>query len=490
MGDSPKAIVLGGGVAGLAVSVRLRRLGLHVTLLEKNAHVGGKLNEFKAQGYRFDIGPSLFTLPHLVDELFTLWGEKASDHFRYFELPEICNYFFPDGRTLTTCREAHLLDQRIHETFGEESGRVRAFLNYAAELWRLTAPLFIEGDYRHLSTLFKNILHIPYSALFRAGFFTTMAQKTRHFFRTTHVQQLFNRYATYNGSDPYRAPGTLCVIPHVEYGYGAWLPEGGMVAIPRTIEALARRKGVEIQTGTLAQAVSQKGKQWQVHTPECTYEADVVVVAIDVATFFTKIFPRPSISKRLIRQERSSSAFVFNWGIRHTDERLGVHNIFFSSDYAREFLQLKEGRLPDDPTVYVFISSKVIPEDAPSGCENWFVMINAPPNYPTSPEIFQQAQELVEKKINRILGYRPSQLAEVEFHLSPATLSSLYGTWDGALYGAASNSVLSAFWRPPNASRLFPGLFFCGGTVHPGGGIPLCLYSAKLTANAVARYLR
>lgn len=484
-----RAVVIGAGVAGLAASIRLARLGLQVTLLEKNSSTGGKLAEYQEKGYRFDIGPSLFTLPHLVDELFELCGEEPARYFRYTELPDMCHYFYPSGQRVVTCRDRGTLDKRLAQAFGEPPGRTKAFLSHSEMLWRLTAELFIFGDFRRWPYLRRALAQIALADLMRAGFFSTLDKVTRRFFTAQETRQLFNRYATYNGSNPYRAPGTLAVIPHAEYGFGAWLPEGGMVAIPRSLEGLARRQGVRILTGTEARKVEKLNGLWRVETALETFESEVLVCAVDVTTFFTRIFPQPAWRRKLIRQERSTSAFVFNWGMRGLHPQLGVHNIFFSSDYATEFQSLQLRQMPEDPTVYVFISSKALRSDAPEGCENWFVMVNAPAGFPSDVGKTEAIKEKILKKLERHTGFNISDQIEVEYVLTPSFLGSRDGSYDGALYGAASNSPWSAFLRMPNQSRRFPGLFFCGGTVHPGGGIPLCLSSAKLMSDAVARYL-
>lgn len=490
LSTSPKtALIIGAGAAGLATAIRLARLGLSVTVLEKNAAVGGKLSEYSEKGYRFDIGPSLFTLPHLVDELFELCGEEPRQYFRYFELEDICHYFFPDGKAVVSCRNRTALSFRLEDALGEPRQNTQSFLEHSERLWRLTAGLFIFGDFRNLPTLMREAGKINPAHLLKAGFLTTLNTVTGRYFKTSQARQLFNRYATYNGSDPYRAPGTLAAIPHAEYGYGAWLPEGGLVAIPRSLEALALRQGFNILKNTPAVQVEYTTEGWRVTTPSGIEPADILVSAVDAATFFTRLFPQPGMARRILKCERSTSAFVFNWGIRRVHERLGVHNIIFSDDYRKEFETLKAGSMPEDPTIYLFISSKALAGDAPPGCENWFVMVNAPANFPTTPRTLEKVKATLLSTFKCRLGVDAEPHIEVEYALGPDTLRSLYGSYDGALYGAASNSPWSAFLRISNRSRHHPDLFFCGGTVHPGGGIPLCLSSAKLVSDAVARRL-
>jgi phytoene dehydrogenase-like protein len=199
--------------------------------------------------------------------------------------------------------------------------------------------------------------------------------------------------------------------------------------------------------------------------------------------FFTyrKLLPDIRHPERTLSQEKSTSALIFYWGIRKEFPELDLHNIFFSDNYQKEFECLSKGMLDDDPTVYVNITSKYTPSDAPQGSENWFTMVNAPYLHGQDWEaIIQRTRKNVIAKISRVLGTDLETFIECEEILEPRTIQSRTSSHLGALYGTASNKRLSAFMRHPNFSNTVKGLYFCGGSVHPGGGIPLCLLSAKI----------
>jgi phytoene dehydrogenase-like protein len=208
---------------------------------------------------------------------------------------------------------------------------------------------------------------------------------------------------------------------------------------------------------------------------------------MDVFSTYKKLMPEEAHPKRTLSQERSSSAVIFYWGVKKVFSELDLHNIFFSENYKEEFAHIFDRKtLFDDPTVYINITSKENAADAPEGCENWFVMINAPGDYGQNWEaLVSQARQNIVKKLNRLLAIDLESLIEVEDVLTPPQIEARTSSYKGALYGAASNSKFAAFLRHPNFSNPLKNLFFVGGSVHPGGGIPLCLLSAKITSELI-----
>jgi phytoene dehydrogenase-like protein len=224
---------------------------------------------------------------------------------------------------------------------------------------------------------------------------------------------------------------------------------------------------------------------------ECC-DADAVISNSDVYYTYANLLDDAHKAAAIQKQERSTSGIVFYWGVQKTSSELRLHNIFFSDDYREEFGDLRAGRLPADPTVYVNITSKMDAVHAPSGCENWFVLVNAPAGIEISAEGEKASlpvlREVVIQKLSSALRTNLAPLILTEDILDPADIEAQTGSYLGALYGTASNSAMAAFNRHPNRSRKYRGLYFCGGTVHPGGGIPLCLRSGRLAADAAERF--
>lgn len=477
-----KIAIIGAGIAGLASAVRMACRGYQVEVFEANDYPGGKLSEFSLDGYRFDAGPSLFTMPHYVDELFELAGEDSSRHFEYVKLPVVCHYFWDDGTRLNAHADPQLFAQSASDTFGVPPDAVLDLLRDGKKKYEITGRIFLEQSLHKLGTwlqwkVLKAMFQIPGLDLF-----TTMHKVHERTARHPKLVQLFNRFATYNGSNPYKAPGLLSMIPHFEHGIGAFMPRKGMYAITQSMYELALRKGVKFHFNTpVSEITVENGRATGIVVNGQPRAYDRVISNMDVYYTYKKLLPRQPHPERTLNQEKSTSALIFYWGIRRSFPELNLHNIFFSDNYRAEFDHLAAGKLYDDPTVYINITSKYCPEDAPEGCENWFTMINVP--YDSGQDwdaLKARAREQVLDKLSRTLGVDLRPLIACEDTLDPRGIEQKTWSHLGALYGTSSNNRMAAFLRHPNFSSRIRNLYFCGGSAHPGGGIPLCLLSAKI----------
>lgn len=483
-----KAIIIGSGIAGIATSIRLAVRGYACKVFEIQDGPGGKLSEFSGNGYRFDFGPSLFTLPSLVDELFALAGKNAREHFDYVKLDESCRYFYPDGTKLTAYADQKKLGNEIYEKLGVAPEVVSNHLAHSKMMYDLTRPVFLEKSLHKVESYLNYDTVRALSNAYKFDLLQTMNEANEKRLREPRLVQLFNRYATYNGSNPYQAPGILNLIPALEHVDGAFFPKGGMISISRSLADLAKSIGIQFHFSTAVdEIVYQDGRVTGVRCGEVLHEADIFVSNMDAYLTYRQLLPKLTAPEKILRQERSSSALVFYWGIKKEFHQLGLHNIFFSNDYESEFNHLfKKKTLSDDPTVYINITSKLNPSDAPEGCENWFTMVNAPSvSGQDWDQIIQTARKNVLSKLSAYFDTDIDALIDYEFITDPLLIESKTKSHQGALYGTSSNSRMAAFLRHPNFNRKLKNLYFCGGSVHPGGGIPLCLMSAKIVDNLI-----
>ncbi len=497
------AAIIGSGMAGLAAAIRLALQGYAVTVFEANSYPGGKVTELHAKGYRFDAGPSLFTLPQLVDELFELAGKDPRQYFQYKQLPVITKYFYPDGTIINAYKEPIDFAQEIQRQTGEPTESVLRFLAKSKELYDLTAHIFLFASLHQWST-YLNLKALKTSLkLHKLDAFRSVDRANRGWFKDARVVQLFNRYATYNGSDPYQAPATLNIIPHLEHNIGAYLAEGGMHSVTKALYQLAQEVGVKFEFDCAVDKIVVEGKR--AASCEVMYKVqstkydggkkvvlggcDIIVSNMDVVNTYRKLLPDLKEPTRITHQPRSSSAMIFYWGVKRQFPKLDVHNILFTKDYPAEFKALfTEGTVYNDPTTYLYISSKENPTDAPEGCENWFVMVNAPNNTGQDWEALRQTtRKNILAKLKAKLGEDIEPLIETEDVLDPVLIEQRTSSYQGSLYGSSSNNMFAAFLRHANYSSQLGNLYFCGGSAHPGGGIPLCLLSGRIVADLVKR---
>jgi phytoene desaturase len=485
-----KVIIIGSGIAGLASAVRLKAAGFDVTVLEANNYFGGKLTEFSQDGFRFDAGPSLFTLPQLVLDLFRI-AKQNEKNFEYIQLEKACNYFYEGGTQFTAYHQSEKLANELQLKLGLTD--TKPFFNYLQKAefrYKTTVPIFIENSLHKLKNFmnwatFKGFFCVPMLNLFN-----NMNHENEQIFTDKRLVQYFNRFATYNGSNPYQSPALLNMIPHLESNIGTFFPKNGMHQISQSIYQLALGLGVKFEFNKKVSEIvlTQNNKQVQgVKVGEEFYEADIVLSNMDIYPTYKKLLHKVKHPEKILAQEKSSSALIFYWGINKQFEELDLHNILFTKNYEEEFKQIfRDKTIYQDPTIYINISSKYKTNDAPEGCENWFVMINTPNNQGQNwDELIAEARKNIVSKLNRLLKTDIEKHIVTENILDPRSIETKTNSHLGALYGNASNNIFAAFLRHKNFSCNIKGLYFCGGSVHPGGGIPLCLNSAKIAVDLI-----
>lgn len=483
-----KIIIIGSGIAALSAAARLSTRGHEVIVFESANGPGGKLREKWLDGFRFDLGPSLFTMPQWVDHIFEEAQKNPRRYYNYLKLEKTCNYFYEDGTTFSAYADNKVFKDEIHKKLGITLDKLEEYQKITKKMYDITAHIFIEKSLHKLKSYLSwkvvkslfQIRHIrPYDI---------MHEMNAKFFKSKHLQQYFNRFATYNGSNPYAAPATLNLISHLEHGFGAFFPKGGMYQITNSVYQLCIEQGVKFNFNTYVDNIEvRKGKVVGISTKGQLTSADVVISNMDVFPTYKLLLKKHPYPKTILNQEKSSSALIFYWGVNIKVDQLDLHNILFSDNYYEEFRYIFKLRsIFYDPTIYINITSKYNEQDAPPGGENWFVMINVPNNDGQDWQTLKEAAKInIINKINRVLKIDITSHIVVEEILDPIQIENKTSSYRGALYGNASNNPMAAFLRHPNFSRKIKNLYFCGGSVHPGGGIPLAVMSGKIVADLI-----
>ena len=489
-------IIIGAGLGGLAAAIRLAAQGARVTVLEKNENTGGKVNLHQAAGFSFDTGASLLTMRHVLEDLCTSIGRRTEDYCEILPLDPICLYHWPDGTKFAASTDLAQTEAAIARIEPRDVVGFRRFLDDARRKYEVAERTFLAHSLNDLPKLLRPRYARDLAVL---SSWRTLDAHIRRYFCSPYLRQLFGRFATYNGSSPYRAPATFALIPYVEFGLGAWYVRGGMYSIPRALTRLAHETGVEIITNTeVSRIIIESGTARGVVLADGTeLHADAVIVNADALEAYRHLIApaarRKFTDAKLDRIEPSCSGFVLLLGTSCKFPQLAHHNIYFSADYPAEFRALfDELRPAADPTIYVCATSRTDDTQAPPGCENLFVLVNAPATSPHT-DWNLEASRYGELIIDKLESYGLKGLREsiVYQHLiTPDDFAQKYNAHRGALYGPSSNGIASAFVRPPNKARDIARLYFAGGTTHPGGGIPLVLLSGKMAAELVlADYL-
>ena len=483
-----KVIVIGSGIAGLAVSIRLRTKGYDVEVYEKNDNVGGKLSDFYIDDFRHDFGPKLFTMPNLIEDIFTDAGVNIDEYFKYDKLDIACKYFWDDGYTFNAYSDNKRFINEVQKKFNKEENKVKSYVSRSKKKFNLVKTIFLEKSLHRVSTYLSLDAVKAIFNILQLNIFMTLDSLNKRYFRDKKLIQIFNRFATYNGSSPYLISGIMSIIQHLEHDLGVFMPKKGISDISHSLYSLALDIGVKFHFNSEIDQILIKDKSVVgVLINNINHKADIIISNMDVSLTYDRLLKGYNKPFSVKNYQPSSSAVVFYWNMNKSFSNINVHNIIFSKDQEKEFDYIfNKKSIYNDPTVYICSTSKIVKEDAPAGCENWFILINSPfDNGQDWEKIKKNLRNNIIKKINSTLKVEIENNIINEKILTPVDIETETLSKFGSLYGSSSNSLQSAFVRHPNFSKNINNLYFCGGSVHPGGGIPLCLNSAKIVSELI-----
>ncbi len=498
-----RVLVVGAGVGGMCAAVRLAKLGHEVTVVERSDAVGGKLGRFSRDGFTFDTGPHLLTLPAVLRDTFRKSGRPLERELDVVPVEPACHYRFADG---TEVDVPGVGVHRVVDAFGDALGGSaaddwRRFAVRAKAMWAVSRGPFLEnalagGDLVRLSRRVGDLRTIaPWQTLRGLG---------RGYLRDPRLRTYLDRYATYSGSDPRRAPAALATVPHVEQTFGSFYVPGGLYRIGEALEQRMRVRRVDLRLSTeVASLTVDAGRvTGAVLTDGERVPADVVVTDADATDVYGRLLdPRlpaaRSARRRLAAATPSLSGFVLLLALRGRTPGLRHHTVLFPQDYDDEFdsvfgTRSRPARATPDPAVY--LSSPDDPATRPDGdSEALYVLVNAPRHGDPATDastVDWRAPGFADAYADRVLAVMAERGVDVRDRVlwrelrSPADLADRTAAPGGAIYGTSSNGARSAFLRAANNSPV-PGLFCVGGSAHPGGGLPLVGLSAKIVAEAV-----
>lgn len=471
--------IIGSGIGGLSAAIYLASKGFDVTIFEKNSKIGGKIAEHRHEKYRFDLGPTILTMPFVIEHLFEFAGFNLYEMIEIERIETISRNFFQNGNIINIYDNPDKTEEELRTNKNYDKNKYHEYITYTKELYEKAADIFLFEPIHELYKLFKEKKIPPPFRFLMIDAFKSMSNRNKEYFRNGNILQIFNRYATYNGSSPYLAPATLNMISYVEQVIGTYNVKNGMYRIIDAIQLILNKLDVEVKTEEeVVSIINNKSEVSGIMTNKNKYDFDYVVCNADYSYSSDKLLINRKF-KKISDKDISLSGILILWGINKRIDQLAKHNVFFSKNYQNEFNNIfKDHIIPDDPTIYISKS------DENEHGESWYILINSP-YFHENMKIDYSAIRLNILNILAKHNINIEDSIKYEKIFTPYDIMMNTNSYKGSIYGMASNSMKSAFKRPANRSRKIKRLYFAGGSVHPGGGVPLSVLSGRHCAELI-----
>ena len=496
LGDLPVGVV-GAGLGGLAAACTLAARGHKVILFDKNPWLGGKAAPLEQDGFRFDMGPTILTVPEVLGRVFAEAGRNMHDYLDLRRLDPQWRCFFEDGSVLDLQENVAAMKQVIAQYApGSEQG-FEDFIDMSKGLHAVSEKFFfwksVESITDTLEMKGMNLKTLREVLSLRMG--TSVAGQIRKRVPDARVCQMLDHFVQYVGSSPYASPAVLCSIAHMQTECGVWYPIGGTRAVPLALEKLAGELGVDLRPSTgIAKIASDGGRVTGVVTEAGeTVRLSAVVSNMDSVRTYRELVggaPGRSFARRW-KRDPACSGVVLYLGLNKRYEHLAHHDFVFSRDPEEEFDWIYgKGEPAPDPTAYIAAPSGTEPGVAPPGGEALYILVHTPflrPHHDWS-KMFPAYRQVIFDKLARCAGMGDLQERIVfEHHLTPQDIHERYRVLDGAIYGLASHGKVNGAFKPGNRSRDLSGLYLAGGAAHPGPGMPMVLMSGWIAADSLSQ---
>ncbi|TDM12746.1 phytoene desaturase family protein [Macrococcus lamae] len=486
-----KAVVIGGGLGGISAAITLVQQGFDVSLYERNHHIGGKLNRLEQDGFGFDLGPSILTMPYIFETLFERSSKNMADYVEIVRLPLEWRSFFPSGHIYNLYGDLQVMADENPYLSNQDMDEYQNFLNYAGRIHELTKDSYFALGIDKKIPLIKH--HGPLNALKGFDYFSTMQQAINKYIGNTEFRDMLGYFIKYVGSSSYDAPAVLNMMIHMQHEQGAWYVSGGMHKLAEGITQLARDIGVKIHTGIEVVHMNQTQNAIEsiILSDDTTVTADYFVSNMEVIPLYEQLLDMPpkNIKKLKKKFEPTSSGLVMHIGVKKEYPQLSHHNFFFSNDSKRNYRQVFHDKvLPDDPTIYLVNTNKTDPGQAPTGHENIKIL----PHIPHLQDKDFTVQDYANLRERVLIKLEKMGLTDLRQHIVtedlwlPADIERIYGSDRGAIYGTLSDRKKNNGFKHPKHSDHFDNLYFVGGTVNPGGGMPMVTLSGQQVGKMIA----
>lgn len=490
-----KVVVVGAGLGGLSAAISLRAEGFEVEVHEKNERIGGKLNYREIGGFGFDLGPSIFTLPQFFEELWQRAGRRMADYVTLEKVTPHWRNFFEDGLVLDLYEEMDRMKAELAKLPGDPATLWRQFEKFLA-YGREQYALCDEGYFRKgLDNVWEMLRHYGWRMIFKMDHRHSMAESIAAHFEEPHLRSIFEYFIKYVGSSALDAPGYMNLMPLIQFDYGLWYVRGGMYELARGLGRLLDELGVPVHLNSEVAEIGRRGSRVDGITLANgqNIAADYVVCNMEVIPAYRGLLGETGafVEKLAHRFAPACSGIVLHLGTDRVYGQLAHHNFFYSKNQHKHFdTVFKQGKLPDDPTIYLVAPTRTDPSKAPAGHDNIKILPHIPPIDPENPFTHEDYVALKDRVVDKLERMGLTDLRKhtvVEDLLTPVDIERMYRSNRGSIYGVVSDWKRNQAFKAPKQSSKYRNLFFTGGSVNPGGGMPMAVLSGQKVCDRVLR---
>ena len=487
--------VIGAGLGGLSAAISLKAAGYDVEVFEKNSHIGGKLNVMEQDGFTFDLGPSIFTLPQFFEDLFKRADRQMEDYVQLERVTPQWRNFFEDGLVFDLHEDPKLMRKELDKLEGDADQHwkeFQKFLTYGRDQYEIINEGYFD---KGLDTFWEFIRYYGLRKIgSRIDYKNSMADSIAEHFSNDHLRSIFEYFIKYVGSSALDSPGYMNLMPIIQFDYGLWYVKGGMYSLAEGLGKLMGEMGIPIHLEADVAEINKKGRMVTGLTLKdgAQFESDIVVSNMEVIPAYEKLLGEPPrFMRKLKKFAPACSGLVIHIGTKKKYPELAHHNFFYSTDQHKHFRTVfHKHQLPDDPTLYVVAPTRTDPSKAPEGCDNIKILPHIPPLSEDSQfteDDYMQLRDRCLDKMERLglKGLRDNIITEDV--LTPVDLERMYRSNGGSIYGVVTDWKKNYGFKAPKTSGKYKNLYFVGGSTNPGGGMPMVILSGQKAADRVMK---
>jgi phytoene desaturase len=487
--SNKSVIIIGSGLGGLSTALRLSTQGYKVTILEKHSKPGGRLNQLKLDGFTFDIGPSFMSMSYELDELFNSTGIKNPVELE--ELDPLYQVFFEGkDKSYSIWKDLHKLEEEFKDLEPDLAAKVEKYLQRAGEFFHDTEDKVVKSNYNSLADYLIKLTRVPLKHL--PYLFRKMWGEVEKNFESEEIRVIFSLVAFFLGSTPFQTPAIYSLLNYTEMKHnGYWKVKGGMYRLVEELIKILDEKGVEFvyntevvgisnTNGKLNSVIDSNGKTWS---------ADIFISNSDAASFRGQILGRKKFTeKKLDKMDWTLAPFTMYLGVKGKIDKLMHHNYFLGSNFRGYADKIFTSSIsPQKPYYYVNVLSKSVPECAPEGCENLFILCPVPdrrykPDWNDKDEL---AQNIIDD-LSKRTGFDIDSNTLVKQIYTPVDWQNLFNLYRGSGLGLAHGIMQVGAFRPKNKDEEFANLYYVGASTTPGTGLPMVIISSKLVTQRIS----